>query len=87
MIFTNLWRFQITKSYLVSDKYRSEVALKIDTVKGRETPGTLPPWLHPLEELQFGDGAPIYLQSIGQSWRVSRLLADLFTDLTKRTNF
>ena len=25
--------FQITKSYLLSDKYRSEVALKIDTVK------------------------------------------------------
>ena len=44
-------RFQITKSCLVSDKYRSEVALKIDTVKrglaeggsGTPNPPTLPP--------------------------------------------
>ena len=31
--------FQITKSSLVSDKYRSEVALKIDAVKDRGVKG------------------------------------------------
>ena len=44
--------FQITKSYLVSDKYRNEVALKLDTVRDQGVRGEGsepldPPWLRP----------------------------------------
>ena len=42
------WGFQITKSYFVSDKYRSEVALKIDSVKDQDVRGGLMnPWNPP----------------------------------------
>ena len=41
------WGFQITKRCLVSDKYRSEVALKIDTVKDGGVRGRVPEALEP----------------------------------------
>ena len=52
------WGIQITKSCLVSDKYCSEVALKIDTVKDQGVRGGFQnPWNLPLATPLWGSRA------------------------------